>query len=99
MSEDTNSFDLELTEEDLKVAEPDGYSRVKVAAEDKQHLGVGETFRDFVEGNLVKAVTKKIKRTVPDGFELDEISVQFDVKGQPMGVGVAASVSAKFKKK
>ena len=91
-------YALEITEEDFEAALSEQHRRMQLEIDGAQHLGVSRRVRQYVEENLAAVLEHKFRRSIPSGYSLSEISIKFELKGQPLGVGVSGSASLKFTK-
>ena len=55
--------------------------------------------REDVRRLLPNAIAKKLSASVPEGFELTEITITGEISGMPFGIGVGGQVAATFTKK
>jgi len=82
---------LYITEDDFKEKMSERIAFPQV------HLGLEERVNQIVE-RLPKIIITKISSMAPDGYYLETLTISFNIKGAPFGIGVEGEVQVTYKK-
>lgn len=93
LADQLNGFELEVTAEDF----PQGVKNVVLASQaDDRILDRAADARTAVIEAMPRVISGRLRRMLPDGFEVAEIALKFVISGTPFGVGIGGDVVVKF---
>jgi len=85
---------LVITENDY--SEALGSSEAKVLAAKRKEEVLGPESNNAIVDALPKVLADRVKKMIPENYEIKEISIKITISGTPFGVGLAGDASVKF---